>query len=276
MNDIRINVTFHEGRCFFNGFNPRNDVNPETGKAGVDYYRFYLIGWILERLGCILERLRFARGVHCFHHGKPKIVFVKKSSFLEWREKHSTDEYITFMDFEDIKGKIKTIEDIDKMEKFYKKYERNPEILEEIEGDPQHDFLKEWWDDAAEEHVPRPLNEQEIRARAACQEKVEKFNQRKQEVLDFYDDFEGSIKFIIKSYKVLPYNQVIEKAEQELPEGQYKEKKIKDVKRILERCGYKESYAIKQRPYIVRPRDSDHVIDNFLRGLPGIILTAEK
>ncbi|QLH36763.1 MAG: hypothetical protein HWD61_11980 [Parachlamydiaceae bacterium] len=115
---------------FFNGFNPRNDTDSQTGKAGVNYYKVSFIGRILEILG-------FAKGIDCFEKGQSKVVYTRSKSFLKWRERHLNDEYLT-----------------------------------------------------------------------VCEEFSEKM---KQKVLAFNDDFEGSIKFIIKSYKTLSIEEVIKR-----------------------------------------------------------------
>jgi hypothetical protein len=193
---ISINVTFNHGRCFFNGFNEKNDTNPETGKAGINYYRFFLIG-------CILEKMGFAKGIHCFQKGESKIVYINTKSFLKWREKHASDEYITLSD---------TAEDSYSLAK-------------------------------------------------------------RKEVLDFENDFQGSIEFIIKKYETLSYDAVIEKAQKEISESDDKQERISEIKDILDKSKYKESYGKKERPNIHLYTDQD---PTFLVNLPGIKFGQDK
>ncbi len=192
--NININVTFKDGRCFFDGFNQRNDIDPVTKKAGVNYYR------VLSIIYCILEKLGFAKGINCFENGRPKMVYINSKSFLRWRERHSNDEYIT---------------------------------------------LSDTLDDGYS-------------------------SKKRKKVLSYGDDFEGSIKFIIKSYKTLSYDKVMEKAEKEFPRDERKKMKIKA---ILDKCNYKERYENRVRPYIFKHSNLiDEGLDEFFKNLPKIKL----
>ncbi|WP_166158073.1 hypothetical protein [Neochlamydia sp. AcF84] len=205
--DDNINVNFNNGRCFFNGFNKINDINPKTHRAGVNYYRFNIIG-------CILEKLGFATKINCFVDKKPTVIFINTKSFLKWRERHSQDEYITF---------------------------KAPDLIE------------------------------------AVPEIMEKFEKRSQKVLNFGNDFEGSIKYIIKSYNILSYEEVIAKAEKEFLNDEDKQSKINLLKETLDRSDYKHSYAMKERPEIIITLGVDPLfLEKFLGALPGIKLCGLK
>lgn len=196
---MNIQVTFNEGRCFFNGLNQINDIDPQTKKAGINYYR------VIAIIGYLLEKLGFAKGIQCFENDMPKIVYVNCKSFLKWRERHSTDEYLTFSS---------------------------------------------------------TLHDDEYTAK------------KRQEVLKFGEDFEGTIKFIIQSYITLSYDEVLKKANLELPEEKEKQIKIQRIKGKLDECKYKESYEMKKRPYIYLDEcDKD---DGFFRTLPGIRIFCER
>ena len=269
--DIKINVTFYNGRCFFNGYNRRNDIDPNTQRAGINYYRFYLIG-------CILEKLGFAKGISCFEKDQPKIVYVNTKSFLKWRERHAADEYITLDRLDHIERELKTIEKYEKMEKFYKEYKKNPNILNKIKDyKPEYDFLDAWKKPDLV-ITPRPLTDQELATKDAWQRSVDKFNKRKQEVLDFDDDFEGSIKFILKSYRALSYDQVLEKAEKVFMNDNDWDKKMKiqEIKEILDREEYKEFYAKRKIPGIHLDGERSPEIVDFFADLPGIHFDGAK
>jgi hypothetical protein len=184
---VDINVNINNGRCFFNGFNKINDINPKTHRAGVNYYRFSIIG-------CILEKLGFSTKINCFVNEKPTVIFINTKSFLKWRERHSKDEYI----------------------------------------------------------------------------------ERSQKVLNFGKDFEGSIKYIINSYNILSYEEVIAKAEKEFFNDEDKISKIELVKETLDSLDYKHSYAMKERPEIITTLRDPLFLVKFLGALPGIKLSGLK
>lgn len=79
-----VQVSFSKGRLYFDGFNESNDVDPKSQRSGVNYFRFNLIGQLLQFLG-------FAYKIH-YKEGKQEgIVYVNSKSFLAWKERHKQD-----------------------------------------------------------------------------------------------------------------------------------------------------------------------------------------
>lgn len=79
-----VQVSFSKGRLYFDGFNESNDVDPKTQRSGVNYFRFNLIGQLLQFLG-------FAYKIHYKAGQQEGIVYVNSKSFLAWKERHRQD-----------------------------------------------------------------------------------------------------------------------------------------------------------------------------------------
>lgn len=79
-----VQAHFLKGRAYFGEFNKDNDISQDTKRSGLNFYRFNLIGNILQKLG-------FACKVHYVEKEKHGVVYLKSKSFISWKERHKVD-----------------------------------------------------------------------------------------------------------------------------------------------------------------------------------------
>lgn len=76
-----MHISFSNGRCFFNGFNPINDIPFGKGKTGVNYCRYQFIGVLLKKMGLAFQ-------LNYQMDGKTYTCHIYKHSFNRWVERH--------------------------------------------------------------------------------------------------------------------------------------------------------------------------------------------
>lgn len=76
-----MQISFSNGRCFFNGFNPINDIPFGKGKTGVNYCRYQFIGALLKKMGLTFQ-------LNYQMDGKTYACHIYKHSFNRWVERH--------------------------------------------------------------------------------------------------------------------------------------------------------------------------------------------
>jgi hypothetical protein len=76
-----MQISFSNGRCFFNGFNPINEIPFGKGKTGVNYCRYQFIGALLKKMGLTFE-------LNYQMDGKTYACHIYKHSFNRWVERH--------------------------------------------------------------------------------------------------------------------------------------------------------------------------------------------
>lgn len=80
-----LQATILDGRVYFGPFDKGNDRNPKTQRSGLDFFRFNLIGWLVEKI------LGTAHKVHYSEGKKHGVVYLKSKDFIAWKKRHEDD-----------------------------------------------------------------------------------------------------------------------------------------------------------------------------------------
>lgn len=84
MNPIEARLL--NGRCYFGPFDKDNDLNPDTKRSGLNYFRFNLIGYLLHLLGIAPQKIHYVDG------DKKRVVYLHPASYRAWKERHVKNE----------------------------------------------------------------------------------------------------------------------------------------------------------------------------------------
>jgi len=136
-----MTVRFESGRCYFNEFNPVNDLDETTKKSGVECYSLNLIGAILSLIG-LSNKIEFMVGKQI------KWVYVQNKDFKKWTDRHISND--SGLDVKLVKQALleKNFDDV--IEEISKNHRTNQKL--KFENDAQSKYLMEIADVEFEKH----------------------------------------------------------------------------------------------------------------------------